>query len=312
MMAHTQTVHTPRTSNPRTEHARVMDAVATFSEQRPRLFGVAYRMLGSVADAEDVLQETYLRWQEVIDTETPVESPSAYLTTMVSRRCLDELRSARRQREAYVAQWLPEPLIEDDQLDPAATTEQADTISTAFLVVLEALSPGERAAFLLHDVFGYAYAELARILGRAEPACRQLVTRARRRVAERRPRFEVSPEEHTRLLQEFMQATTAGNLDGLVGLLAQDAVLRADGGGLVNAARNPILGSDRIARFMLGIQEKMPEGFRAEVGTVNGQAGIIMFTGGRLFGTVSFEVLDGQIQNIYIQINPQKLRAWRS
>jgi RNA polymerase sigma-70 factor (ECF subfamily) len=292
--------------------ATVMDAVATFSEQRPRLFGVAYRMLGSVADAEDVLQETYLRWQEVVSTETLVESPSAYLTTMVSRRCLDELRSARRQRESYVGEWLPEPLIADDHLGPAETTELTDTISTAFLVVLEALSPGERAAFLLHDVFGYGYPELARILGRAEPACRQLVTRARRRVAERRPRFEVSPQEHTRLLHEFLQATTAGNLDGLVGLLAHDAVLQSDGGGLVTAARKPIVGPDRIARFMIGIQDKQPPAFHAELGTVNGQPGVIMYSGDSLYGTISLDVRDGQIQNVFIQINPHKLPAPRA
>ena len=287
--------------------AMAMDAVATFSEQRPRLFGVAYRMLGSVADAEDVLQETYLRWQEVVNDHTPVESPSAYLTTMVSRRCLDELRSARRQRESYVGEWLPEPLIADDYLDPAQTTELADTISTAFLVVLEALSPGERAAFLLHDVFGYGYPELARILGRAEPACRQLVARARKRVAERRPRFEVSREEHSRLLQEFTQAATAGNLDGLVSLLAHDSVLRSDGGGVVNAARNPILGPDRIARFLLGIQEKAPPGLRYEDGIVNGLPGIIMRLHESIYGTVSLEVGDGKIQNIFIQVNPHKL-----
>src|SRR5688572_30035828 len=234
----------------------MMDAAAVFAEERPKLFGVAYRMLGSVTDAEDVIQETFLRWQEVVNAGTRVESPSAYLTTMVSRRCLDELRSARRRREEYVGAWLPEPLLEDDRLDPAATTELSDTLSTAFLVVLEALSPGERAAFLLHDVFGYEYPEIARILGRAEPACRQLVTRARRRVAERRPRFDVSPEVHARLLNEFLRAMTAGDLDGLVGLLAEDAVLRADGGGVVSAARNPIIGSERIAKWTIGALEK--------------------------------------------------------
>ena len=227
-----------------------MDAAAVFAEQRPKLFGVAYRMLGSVADAEDVIQETFLRWQEVVDAGTPIESPSAYLTTMVSRRCLDELRSARRRREQYVGEWLPEPLLEDDRLDPAATTELADSLSTAFLVVLEALSPGERAAFLLHDVFGYEYPELARILERGEPACRQLVARARRRVAERRPRFDVSPEEHARLLTEFMHATTAGDVDGLVSLLAHDAVLQADGGGVVHGGPQPDRGADRVARWV--------------------------------------------------------------
>ncbi len=285
-----------------------MDAVAVFAEERPKLFGVAYRMLGSVADAEDVMQETYLRWQEVVDVGTPIDSPSAYLTTMVSRRCLDELRSARRRREEYVGEWLPEPLLADDRLDPAQQTELVDSLSTAFLVVLEALSPGERAAFLLHDVFGYEYPELARILGRAEPACRQLVTRARRRVSERRPRFEVSPEEHTRLLNEFLHASAAGDLDGLVGLLAEDAVLRADGGGIVTAARNPIVGADRVARWLFGVVQKAPPGLTSTVETVNGLPGIVMRLDGALYGVASIEVGDGRIQGVYIQVNPEKLR----
>jgi RNA polymerase sigma-70 factor, ECF subfamily len=287
----------------------VMDATAVFAEQRPKLFGVAYRMLGSVADAEDVVQETFLRWQEVVDAETRIESPSAYLTTMVSRRCLDELRSARRRREEYVGEWLPEPLLEDDRLDPAATTELADSLSTAFLVVLEALSPGERAAFLLHDVFGYEYAELSRILGRGEAACRQLVARARRRVAERRPRFDVSPDEHARLLTEFLHATQAGDVNGLVSLLAQDAVLRADGGGIVLAARNPIEGADRIARWTIGVMAKAPRDASVELTTVNGLPGAVMRVGGALFGVMAIDVRDGRIQNVYIQLNPEKLQS---
>jgi RNA polymerase sigma-70 factor (ECF subfamily) len=285
----------------------MIDAVATFSEQRPKLFGVAYRMLGSVTDAEDVVQDTYLRWQEVVDGGTAIDSPSAYLTTMVSRRCLDELRSARRRREEYVGEWLPEPLLVDGQHDPAEQTELADSLSTAFLVVLESLSPGERAAFLLHDVFGYEYSELSRILGRAEPACRQLVTRARRRVHERRPRFEVAPEVHTRLLNELLHATSTGDLDGLVGLLTEDAVLRADGGGVVTAARNPIVGADRVARWIFGVMQKAPPGLTSEIELVNGLPGIVMRVDGGVFGVGSIEVHDGRIQDIYIQVNPRKL-----
>jgi RNA polymerase sigma-70 factor (ECF subfamily) len=286
-----------------------MDAAAVFAEQRPKLFGVAYRMLGSVADAEDIVQETYLRWQDVANHGAAIDSPSAYLTTMISRRCLDELRSARRRREEYVGEWLPEPLLADDRLDPAATTELSDSISTAFLVVLEALSPGERAAFLLHDVFGYEYPELARIIGRAEPACRQLVTRARKRVAERRPRFEVEPKEHERLLTEFLHATQAGDLNGLVHLLADDAVLRADGGGVVTAARNPLHGPERIARWSIGVAEKAQENgiTHYELGTVNGLPGVKMFAGEALYGVITLDLRDGLIQNIYIQVNPAKL-----
>jgi RNA polymerase sigma-70 factor (ECF subfamily) len=287
----------------------MMDAAAVFAEQRPKLVGVAYRMLGSVADAEDVIQETFLRWQEVVDAETRIESPSAYLTTMVSRRCLDELRSARRRREQYVGEWLPEPLLEDDRLDPEATTELADSLSTAFLVVLEALSPGERAAFLLHDVFGYGYAELARILERGEPACRTLVARARRRVAERRPRFDVSPEEHTRLLTEFMHATAAGDVNGLVSLLAHDAVLQSDGGGVVRAALKPIEGADRIARWAVGVAERLPQDVSFAVAPVNGLPGIVMREHGAVFGVLSIDVRDGTIQNVYLQLNPEKLQT---
>jgi RNA polymerase sigma-70 factor (ECF subfamily) len=286
-----------------------MDAAAVFAEQRPKLFGVAYRMLGSVADAEDVIQETYLRWQEVATAGTAIDSPSAYLTTMVSRRCLDELRSARRRREQYVGEWLPEPLLEDDRVDPAATTELADSLSTAFLVVLEALSPGERAAFLLHDVFGYEYPELARILSRGEAACRQLVTRARRRVAERRPRFDVSPEEHARLLNEFLHATAAGDVDGLVSLLAHDAVLQSDGGGVVTASRNPIHGADRVARWMVGVTAKAPPGFAVEPGPVNGLPGVVMRVDGAMYGVMSIDVRDGKFQNVYIVVNPEKLHV---
>jgi RNA polymerase sigma-70 factor (ECF subfamily) len=285
----------------------MMDAVAVFAEERPKLFGVAYRMLGSVADAEDVVQETYLRWQDVVDHGTAIDSPSAYLTTMVSRRCLDELRSARRRREEYVGEWLPEPLLADDRLDPAGQTELVDSLSTAFLVVLETLSPGERAAFLLHDVFGYEYSELARILGRAEPACRQLVARARRRVHERRPRYEVSPEEHTRLLNELLHASSTGDLDGLLGLLTEDAVLRSDGGGVVQAARNPIHGADRVARWLVGVVEKAPPGLTSTIEPVNGLPGIVMRLDGALFGVGSIEVRDGRIQGVYIQVNPAKL-----
>ena len=282
-------------------------ALDAFDPHRRLLFSVAYQMLGSVADAEDVIQETYLRWQEVATAGTAIDSPSAYLTTMVSRRCLDELRSARRRREEYVGEWLPEPLLEDDRLDPAATTELADSLSTAFLVVLEALSPGERAAFLLHDVFGYEYPELARILGRGEPACRQLVARARRRVTERRPRFDVSPEEHSRLLTEFLHATSGGDLDGLVSLLAHDAVLTTDGGGVVTAARNPIEGAERIARWFFGVMAKAPAGFTVEPGPVNGLPGLVMRVPDGIYGAMSIDVHDSKIQKIYIQVNPSKL-----
>jgi RNA polymerase sigma-70 factor (TIGR02957 family) len=277
-----------------------------FARHRGLLFTVAYEMLGSASDAEDVVQETWLRWADVDHAE--VRDPRAYLVRIVTRQALNRLRSVARRREEYVGEWLPEPLLEDDCLDPAATTELADSLSTAFLVVLEALSPGERAAFLLHDVFGYEYAELSRILGRGEAACRQLVARARRRIAERRPRFDVSPDEHARLLTEFLHATQAGDVNGLVSLLAQDAVLRADGGGVVLAARNPIEGADRIARWTIGVMAKAPRDASFELTTVNGLPGAVMRVGGALFGVMSIDVREGRIQNVYIQLNPEKLQ----
>jgi RNA polymerase sigma-70 factor (ECF subfamily) len=286
-----------------------LDATALFLEQRPRLFGIAYRMLGSVLDAEDVLQESFLRWQEAIAAGAAIESPGAYLATIVSRRCLDQLRSARHRREEYVGPWLPEPLIADEQLDPARIGEQADSLSMAFLVVLETLSPAERAGFLLHDVFGYGYPELARILERAEPACRQLVTRARRRLVERRPRFDVSPTTHAGLLDGLVSATTRGDVDGLMSLLAPDVVLQSDGGGRVAAALQPILGADRVARLLVSLAPTFDARFSFAVGTVNGLPGLIVRVDGQLNSTLSLDVDDGKIRGIFIVSNPEKLQA---
>jgi len=293
---------------PPTEHAP-LDATAIFLEQRPRLFGIAYRMLGSVADAEDVLQESFLRWQEAVDAGTPIESPGAFLSTLVSRRCLDQLRSARRRREEYVGPWLPEPLIADERLDPARVGELTDSLSIAFLVVLETLSPAERAAFLLHDVFGYGYPELSRILDRAEPACRQLVARARRRLAERRPRFDVSPDAHAQLLDGLVSATTRGDVDGLMSLLSADVVLQSDGGGRVAAARQPIYGADRVARLLVGLSARFDHHYSFEVARINGLPGLVARVDGQLNSVLTLDVRDGQIQGIYIVANPEKLQS---
>jgi RNA polymerase sigma-70 factor (ECF subfamily) len=290
-----------------------MDATDVFLEQRPRLFGIAYRMLGSVSDAEDVLQESYLRWQEAArDAQArgrPIDSPGAYLSTIVSRRSLDLLRSARRRREEYVGPWLPEPLVSDEQLDPAQIGELADSLSMAFLVVLETLSPAERAAFLLHDVFGYGYPEIARTLDRAEPACRQLVTRARRRLAERRPRFEVSPDEHARLLDSLVSATTNGDVDGVMSLLSADVVLQSDGGGKVAAARQPIHGADRVARLLVGLPDRFGPGYTIERTTVNGLPGLLTRIDGQVNAVVTLDIAEGQIRAIFVVANPDKLRS---
>jgi RNA polymerase sigma-70 factor (ECF subfamily) len=286
-----------------------LDATAIFLEQRPRLFGIAYRMLSSVADAEDVLQESFLRWQETVEAGTVVESPGAFLATVVSRRSLDVLRSARRRREQYVGPWLPEPLLSDDRFDPARVGELADSLSMAFLVVLETLSPAERAAFLLHDVFGYAYPELSGMLERAEPACRQLVTRARRRLVERRPRFDISPEAHASLLNGLVAATSRGDVDGLMSLLSSDVVLQADGGGRVQAARIPIFGADRVARLLVSFPARFGQSLTVDVAPVNGLPGLIISVDGQINSVLTLDVRDGQIVGIFIVANPEKLQA---
>src|SRR5690242_13244249 len=203
--------------------------VETFLHYRPLLLSIAYRMLGSMADAEDVVQETFIRWQT--SSELDVHSPRAYLVTILSRLCIHELESARVQREQYVGPWLPEPVSGGATADPFDSSELHESLSMAFLLLLETLTPVERAAFLLYDVFGYGYDELVRILGRTEATCRQIVHRARVHIAEKRPRFDPAPEEHERLLHEFVAAASSGNLEGLVGVLSSEVILYSDGGG---------------------------------------------------------------------------------
>src|SRR3954451_5498204 len=230
---------------------------ALFEEHRPGLARLAYRMLGSLADADDVLQEAYLRWRDV---RAAVESPRAYLTTIVTRLCIDRRKAIEARKEAYVGPWLPEPVVEPAEADPSARLEAAEAVSLAFLVVLESLAPTERAAYLLRRAFDYGYDEIAAILDKSEPACRQLVSRAEARVRERRPRFEADPGEAERLTVAFLRACSTGDLEGLVQLLADDAVVVSDGGGKAAAALVPIRGADRVARFFLGLMKKAPAG----------------------------------------------------
>jgi RNA polymerase sigma-70 factor (ECF subfamily) len=283
------------------------ERLATFERQRPKLFGIAYRMLGSVMDAEDVVQDALVRWLQLPDVSS-IESPDAYLATMVSRRGIDVLRSARVTREQYIGPWLPEPLVTDPAADPAEAGVLADSLSTAFLVLLETLSPTERAAFLLREVFGYDYPEVARIVGVGEANARKLVQRARERIEARRPRFEATPEQHARLLDEFMRATTRGDLDGLVGLLAADVTMYADGGGKVTAARNPIGGAERVARFLIGIAPNMLPG-SMRVLTLNGRAAVAAYDGERRLFVLTLDVADDRIRGVYVTANPDKLRA---
>ena len=277
-------------------------------ELRPLLFSVAYRMVGTVAESEDLVQEAYLRLH-ARDNEAVVESPRAFLTTVVTRLAIDHLRSARRRREAYVGPWLPEPLL-DDAPGPEEHAEQRETLSLAFLVLLERLTPVERAAFLLHDVFGFSYSEVAEMIDKSEDNCRQLASRARRKVDAGRPRLPASPEQHREITERFMRALEAGDIDDLAGLLAADAVSYSDGGGLVRAARKPIEGRDRIARYLTKVTraEQRPEGIATEPAKVNGLPGwIVRDAQGVVIWVLSLELDEGRVRRVRIVLSPEKL-----
>jgi RNA polymerase sigma-70 factor, ECF subfamily len=285
--------------------------VTEAGDLRPLLFSIAYRMLGSVAEAEDVVQEGYLRYERALAEGAAVESPKAYLSTVVTRLAIDELRSARRRRETYSGQWLPEPLLTDEGADdPAAAAQQSDSLSMAFLLLLERLGPVERAVFLLHDVFGYEHREIAEIVGRSEENCRQIARRARRRVQEDRPRFETSREERARLAERFFAAVTDGDVDGLVELLAADVVVYGDGGGKAPQWSRPIVGADRVARLFAGLGRRIGElGGSLQLREVNGQPGaVVLGPDGRLVNVFAIDVADGAVRTVRSVINPDKLR----
>lgn len=274
--------------------------LAQFMHHRPRLFGIVYRMTGSAMDAEDILQEAFIKWQQVGQT---AENPSAYLTTMVTRASIDYLRSARVKREQYVGEWLPEP-IPTTNTDTAQLTE---SLSIAFLVLLERLAPMERAVFLLREVFDYDYAEIATMLGKSETNCRQIATRARKHVNEHRPRFTPSEQTHEVLLGQFVQACAMGDLQGLTTLLSQDAVLVSDGGGEVKAALRPIFGADHIARFFLGLMKRAEGDVYPRFVAVNGQTGLALYHQGRLVYVMLIEADATHIHRFYVVANPKKL-----
>jgi RNA polymerase sigma-70 factor (ECF subfamily) len=275
---------------------------------RERLVSIAYRMVGSRTDAEDLVQDALVRVHAASQRET-IESLDAYATTVLTRLAIGHLRSARVRRESYVGPWLPEPIHVDPARDAESVAETADSLSLAFLVVLESLAPAERAAMLLHDVFGYGYDDLAAILDRSEPACRQLVSRARRHVSERRPRFDVDPRHHADLVTRFIAASRAGEIDGFVAILAEDTVLVSDGGAKRRAARFPILGRDRAARFLARIMRRQLAHSDVRPTTVNGLPGYaIVRADGTVLNVGTFDIVDGRIQAIHIVVNPDKLR----
>jgi len=272
---------------------------------RGRLLGLAYRMLGSRSDAEDVVQDAYLRFAGAQD----VHNAEAFLVTVVTRLCLDRLKSARAQREVYVGPWLPEPVFDAEGLSADAATELADDLSFALLLALDRLSPLERAAFLLHDVFDTPFPEIAAMLGRTEAACRQLASRARRAVRDNRPAPAKAPDNHARLLQAFGEAVASGNVAQLAELLRADAVALTDGGGRKTAARNPIIGAEKVARFFIGIAAKNAgHDIRIEPAVINGAVGALLYLDGELDHTMSMAIDGEKIAAIYIVRNPDKLR----
>jgi RNA polymerase sigma-70 factor (ECF subfamily) len=294
------------------------EPAASFEPHRRRLLGLAYRMLGSMADAEDAVQETYLRWHKA-DREH-VADAKAFLMTTTTRICLDVLTSARARREEYVGPWLPDPVIDTTAVAPDTQTELAEDLSVALLLTLDRLSPLERAAFLLHDIFDFSFSEVASALERSEAACRQLASRARAHVRDARPRGVAMPSppgsvdpKHAQLVSAFVAATSSGDLEGLTRLLASDARIVTDGGGKVAAALNVIEGADRSARFLIGAARKgwRPD-FAVRVAAVNGLPGAIVESPDRIVQTAAFEIERDVIRTIYVVRNPDKLRHLRA
>ncbi|WRZ94284.1 RNA polymerase sigma-70 factor [Streptomyces sp. NBC_01007] len=283
-------------------------ATDVFEEHRPVLMGVAYRMLGRVADAEDVVQEAWLRWSA--DDRSDVREPRGYLVRVTTRLAIDRLRQVQSRHEAYVGPWLPEPYVTDfgDTVpDSAERAVLADSVSLAVLVVLESLSPLERAVFVLREAFGYPYADIAAVLDRGEPAVRQLAGRARKHVEERRPRYEVDPAERRDLTERFLAAAGGGDLEGLMSLLAPEARLIGDSGGLAQAPLRILDSADKVGRFVIGVTRKGVPGLSFRFLEVNGGFAVLALSEGKPDSIIQLDVADGRIQCVYIVRNPEKL-----
>jgi RNA polymerase sigma-70 factor (ECF subfamily) len=278
---------------------------ATFQQHRPLLFHIAYRMLGTVSDAEDIVQEAWIRWQRA--GADVIEAPRAYLGQVVTRLAIDRLREARRAREEYVGPWLPEPLLTEpagDAADVAAV--RSETLRTGFLVMLERLGPVERAVFVLREAFDYDHAEIAAIVGKSEAACRQILVRAHRHMADDRPRF-TDRQANERIAVSFLSALATGDLDQIERLLADDAVYYSDGGGKVTAARKPIHGADRITRFLGGVMSKLPARLQSRPAYINGEPGVLLLVDGQLYATLVVECAEGRVRAVHSVRNPDKL-----
>ncbi|HEY7889738.1 MAG TPA: RNA polymerase sigma-70 factor [Steroidobacteraceae bacterium] len=285
----------------------MQDRFGEFQRHRPRLFGIAYRMLGSRTDAEDVLQDAYLRWHRGASEE--LRSAEAWLVTAVTRLCIDRLRAARTERERYVGPWLPEPLIGDSAPAADARAELSSSLSIAFLVVLEQLEPDERAAFLLHEVFDSGYADIAQILGKSEVACRQIVSRARKRVRGQKPRAQVSDAARRSLLQRFADAIQTQDKTALLELVADKASWTSDGGGRARAALKVIHGRERVVRFALGVLGRYADQFGFEMTAVNGEPALAVTVRGKLFSVITVRTDGTRILDVYTVVNPDKLAA---
>ncbi|MBB1059445.1 RNA polymerase sigma-70 factor [Marilutibacter spongiae] len=282
----------------------------TFQHHRPRLFALAYRLLGSRSDAEDVVQDAWLRWSQA--EWDAIRDPEAWLVTATTRLGIDRLRRVRQEREAYPGPWLPEPLDVDASATPEAGAEIADQVSLAFLALLERLGPEERAAFLLKEAFDHDYERIAELLGHGVANCRQMVHRARGRLREGRPRFEVHHDRHRQLLERFMQASQSGDEAAIVRLLDANARLVSDGGGKVTAAIRPLRGAERIGRLYAAVARRDAPRAHATIGTVNGEPAIIRSRDGRLESVTTITLRDGRIDGILTVLNPDKLRHWRT
>jgi RNA polymerase sigma-70 factor (ECF subfamily) len=281
-----------------------------FNKYKPKLFGIAYRMLGTRDDAEDIVQEAYIRWHN--SDPNNIETPEAWLVTVTTRLSIDRLRKAAHERETYLGPWLPEPLITSPSPSPEDEAEMASNLSLAFMTLLERLSATERAVFLLHDIFDLGYTEIARVVRKTEPSVRQIVHRARERVRSDKPRFEPNGADRVRMIRKFAAASYAGDESTLMSIFADDVALTSDGGGVVNAARRTVFGSRRLTRLYMLTTARHRDRLAAYIVTINGEPGILEFADGRPFAATSFSIAGGKITAIFRMMNPEKLKAFEN
>ena len=284
----------------------LLDNAQTFTQYRPLMFSIAYKMLGSVMEAEDIVQDAFLRWRESVDEE--IRSPKSFLSTIVTRLSIDRLRSAQLQRESYIGPWLPEPLITEKGKSTAEIISKTEHVSMAFLVLLESLSPVERAVFLLREVFDYGYDEISKIVDKSEANCRQIFRRAKQRADAGQSRYNPPPEKQQAMIQQFLNTIATGDMPALIHLLSDDIGLYADGGGKVTAARKPVLGSQKVATFLFNLAQQTPPDYSFQVTWVNGRIGLINYFGRTPQSIFTFDLEGDHIKKIYAVANPDKLK----